>query len=554
MPWSPSPSVVLEMGHVIVVGSGVAGLTAALTAAAHHRVTLVTKQRIGDSNSWFAQGGVAVALGHDDSAAAHIADTLAAGDGGCHSAAVEVLCREGADSIRRLIELGMPFDRAIEGDTGSGAGDDLARAQEGAHSRPRILHASGDATGRVMVQTLVAAVRARNIELVEERFLVDIEIENGRTRGVRLAVPDGSEHSVEGDAVIIATGGAGMLFEHTTNPSGATGDGIAAAARAGAVLADLEFMQFHPTALAVPGTPLISEAVRGEGAVLLDRAGRRFMMEVHPDAELAPRDVVARAIAECQRRQPDVPVMLDATSIGADRLVERFPGLTAACARHGFDWTSEPVPVTPAAHYLMGGVHTDLDGRSSVQGLFAVGEAACTGVHGANRLASNSLLEALVFARRAATAVDAPWPHGSPSSVNATPLPPHDSLGDAAAGVAATPVDRLALRRAMWELVGLHRNVVGLESAAELFSAWTAPPAPSSFAEREDANLLQLARAMTAAAMARKGSLGAHFRTDASATADGSRHDPSGSRQEERRSRPRNDPQDHPRDNPQEAA
>jgi L-aspartate oxidase len=327
-------------------------------------------------------------------------------------------------------------------------------------------------------------------------------VADGVVRGVDVIAADGTTHRIPADAVVLASGGAGQLFRHTTNPAVATGDGIAAAWRAGAAVSDLEFYQFHPTALALPGNHLVSEAVRGEGAVLRDADGERFMLDVHPDAELAPRDVVARGIAAAMARQGGRPVVLDATALGADFLRARFPGITAACAERGLDWTATPVPVTPAAHYAMGGIRTDIDGRTTLPGLFAVGEAACTGVHGANRLASNSLLESLVFAWRAADALDVA---GSPllleTEADIIPVP-----------AATTPVDRDALRDLLWQHAGLERDAAGLSEAAAMLAGWGADdPTPAG---REDANLLDLGRLLVHAALRREESRGAHFRTD----------------------------------------
>jgi L-aspartate oxidase len=476
--------------RIVVVGTGIAGLITAYRASARHDVILVTKAELAESNTKYAQGGIAAALFSDDSVAAHVADTLRAGAGLCDPAAVEVLCSEGPQRVRDLIALGVEFDRV---------GGELARGHEAAHSARRVIHAGGDATGLAIEVALLRAVRSLALEAHEHTFMRDLVLRDGRVVGVDVIGTNGPR-VIDADVVVIASGGAGQLYLHTTNPSVTTGDGVAAAWRAGAVIADPEFMQFHPTALAVPGTPLVSEAVRGEGAVLLDEDGRRFMLDVHPDAELAPRDVVARGIAAAMTRQGGRPVMLDATALGGAYLTQRFPGISRVTAAHGFDWATEPVPVTPAAHYWMGGIRTDLHGRTSVPGLFAVGEAACTGVHGANRLASNSLLESLVFAWRAADALDRPAPV-APRAIEV------DTAQDGTESFA-----RAELQRLMWRLVGLERSGAGLREAAAQLDRWHATA--GTVAEAEDRNLLDLARLVVSAALWREESRGSHARLD----------------------------------------
>ena len=483
------------MAHVIVVGTGIAGLIAALEASKKHDVTLVTKDELSESNTKYAQGGIAVAMFPDDSVASHVADTLRAGAGLNDLHAVEILCAEGPQRIRDLIELGVGFDRE---------NGELARGHEAAHSSRRVIHAGGDATGLVVELTLVEAVRKVVVDVHEHTFMVDLVVTDGRVTGVDLLLADGSLTRVDADFVILASGGAGQLYQHTTNPQVTTGDGVAAALRAGAAISDVEFYQFHPTSLAVPGNPLVSEAVRGEGATLLDSAGRRFMFNVHPDGELAPRDVVARGIATQMAAQGGLPVMLDATALGSAFLDDRFPGISKVTREHGFDWGVEPIPVTPAAHYWMGGVRTDDDGRTSIEGLLAVGEVSCTGVHGANRLASNSLLESLVFAWRAAAALDEPWIALEVDYIADPASEPFDGE--------RTIVDRAALQKLMWDNAGLYRTASELQQAADTLASWTS--AGETVADREDGNLLDLARIVVHAALAREESRGAHYRVD----------------------------------------
>jgi L-aspartate oxidase len=499
------------MPSVIVVGSGIAGLTAALAASATHEVTLITKSRLAESNTLYAQGGIAAAVFPDDSVAEHMADTLRAGAGVNVVEAVEALCAEGPQRITDLIRFGVVFDRA---------GAELARGHEAAHSRPRVLHAGGDATGAAIEEALVRAVRDTAVMILEHSFLTDLIVRDGTAVGVEILVdsPGGAAvpKRLTADAVILASGGAGRLFHHTTNPAVATGDGVAAAWRAGARLSDLEFYQFHPTTLALPGNFLISEAVRGEGAVLRNAAGERFMVDVHPDAELAPRDIVARGIAIEMAAQGGEPVHLDATALGAGLLSSRFPTIEAACRTAGLDWARESVPITPAAHYWMGGVATDAWGHSSLPGLYAVGEVACTGAHGANRLASNSLLESVVFAHRAAVSLRSPewWPREDHRAVDVSRAPIFQpEFG--ASGAVASPQSRDALQQLMWDFAGIHRSGQGLTAAASTLAQWgTAETEPATRAEREDANLLQLAGLLVGAALERRESRGAHFRSD----------------------------------------
>ena len=503
---------------VIVVGSGIAGLVAALELSRAHQVTLVTKSRLAESNTRYAQGGIAAVMHPDDRVEEHIQDTLRAGAGLCRPEAVEILCAEGPDRVRDLIRLGVAFDRK---------NGELAQGLEAAHSRARVLHAGGDATGLAIEMALVDAVRAADVQVLEHTFAADLQLSGDKVSGLEVITEAGRPLTLAAEAVLLASGGAGHLYPYTTNPSVATGDGVALALRAGAQLADVEFYQFHPTALSAEGGFLISEAVRGDGAVLRALDGSRFMQAVHPDAELAPRDVVARGIAAQMRRQGNQPVLLDATHLGAAFLAERFPTINAACQRAGLDWARQSIPVAPAAHYWMGGIQTDVWGRTNLPGLFAVGEVACTGVHGANRLASNSLLESIVFAYRAAHLLL----ERGPASLDPA------NLNNAGAGKAAaeslllepedatrveTLSDRSALQSLMWNAAGIVRDEGTLAAALRQLQRWFVTG--QSVRERETANLLQLGEAVVAAALARRESRGAHFRSDFAEPVETERH------------------------------
>lgn len=502
---------------VLVVGAGVAGLTAALEAARGGRVVLATKTTLGEGSTAYAQGGIAAATGPDD-VAAHVGDTLAAGAGLSSPAAAQALCAAGPAAVRVLAERGVAFDRSATAGTG------WALGLEAAHSRPRILHAGGDRTGAAVSQSLADAVRRSDVDVREDAFLLGLLTSGGRVTGAEFAVGPARDGTrtllrVHAGAVVLATGGAGQLYSRTTNPAVATADGLAAAFRAGALVADLEFFQFHPTVAAVASPFLVSEAVRGEGAVLRDATGRRFALEADPRGELAPRDVVARAIATAMAGQGGTPVVLDATAVSAHLgrpFADRFPGIAALSATAGLDPEHDPLPVTPAAHYWMGGIRTDAAGRTSLPGLWAAGEVACTGVHGANRLASNSLLEALVVGGAVVADIAAERARPGPARF------PDDEVTEvpSPARPVAAHVGRLDLQAALWEHAGLVREAAGLAVAAKLLTPQEAPveldvaalDVPRS--TWEDANLLLAGQLLVAAATAREESLGAHFRSD----------------------------------------
>ncbi|MGV9594859.1 L-aspartate oxidase [Streptomyces tendae] len=508
---------------VVVVGSGVAGLTAALRCeAAGLRTVVVTKARLDDGSTRWAQGGVAAALGEGDSPEQHLDDTLVAGAGLCDAEAVRILVTEGPDAVRRLIATGAHFDESTEGG--------LALTREGGHHRRRIAHAGGDATGAEISRALVEAVRTRGIRTVENALVLDLLTDaEGRTAGVTLHVMGEGQHdgvgAVHAPAVVLATGGMGQVFSATTNPAVSTGDGVALALRAGAEVSDLEFVQFHPTVLflgpdAEGQQPLVSEAVRGEGAHLVDADGVRFMLGQHELAELAPRDVVAKGITRRMQEQGTEHVYLDARHFGADMWERRFPTILAACRAHGIDPVTEPIPVAPAAHHASGGVRTDDHGRTTVPGLYACGEAACTGVHGANRLASNSLLEGLVYAERIAADIAAGHTAGTLHARVPVPLPhpyhPEHPL--------LPPEARLAIQRIMTDGAGILRSADSLTRAADLLDGLhtearealhengkTSEPGVDTW---EATNLLCVARVLVAAAARREETRGCHWRED----------------------------------------
>ena len=515
----------------LVVGGGIAGLRAAAGLAGTGSVLIVTKERLAESNTAYAQGGIAVAMGGAEDVELHLADTIVAGDGLVNAQAAEVLVQQGPRRVEELLRWGTSFDRYSRDDVDAGRAGKLMKTREGAHTLPRILHAGGDATGREISVSLLRHVRTLDqVELMEWVTTVDLIVLEGRVVGATLLDRDGALFHVRARAVLLASGGAGQLYSQTTNPAVATGDGIAMAYRAGAELMDMEFYQFHPTAFALDGAPrfLMSEALRGEGAWLVDERGERFMGRYHPGLELAPRDAVARAIV---RESADGTVYLDMSEAGKTRdLKKRFPGISEFLAGFGLELGRDRIPVRPAAHYLMGGIRTNAQGRTSLAGLYAAGEAACTGVHGANRLASNSLLEGLVFGALAAEAMaEEKW--SAVSSVS--PEKAADSAAAIGPRTSAQDHDTegwiSAVQRLMWREAGVLRDGAGLRRARiELAAMGTAVEAagPRSLTRRavEAKNLHALAEVTVQAALAREESRGAHFRTDFPAKAGEVRH------------------------------
>jgi L-aspartate oxidase len=498
----------IQDAEYLVIGSGVAGLRAALELCHVGRVIVLTKGHPLQSNSIFAQGGVAVALSEEDDVAIHLTDTLKAGHGLCRRDAVRVLVEEGPNRIQELIRWGARFDKT---------GGKFAFAREAAHSRSRILRARGDATGNEMVRALLSQViRQKQIIRLDYHFTVDLVVEEGRCCGaVVLDENSGERFILPAKAVLLSTGGAGQIFARTTNPPNATGDGMAMAFRAGAELQDMEFVQFHPTALYLPSSPpfLLSEAMRGEGGQLRNNKGEAFMQRYHPLGVLAPRDIVARAIWSEMAATRARHVYLDVTHLGSNFVKRRFPTIYATCLRHDIDITEEWIPVSPSAHYMMGGVATDINGATTLPGLFAAGEVACSGVHGANRLASNSLLEGLVFGMRAGAAAIA-WA----SRCSMPDLNLHgERLRCAEAGrLEDAEKLRSSLRRAMWGQVGVVRSRASLIRATTQLARWERMVS-QSFATRTDLevkNMVQVAHCVAESALWRENSVGAHYRAD----------------------------------------
>ncbi|HZV01308.1 MAG TPA: L-aspartate oxidase [Planctomycetota bacterium] len=500
----------LRWADVLVIGSGVAGLRAALEAAERGTVIIATKAGAEESNTRYAQGGIAAAIDASiDSWEKHAKDTIEVGGGLCGEDVVKTVCREGADDVRELIRWGAAFDRRADGE--------LNFAQEGGHSVPRILHATGDATGLEVERVLLAKARANpRIRFLEHAFCLDLLTADGECQGALVWDHSQGLQVVVARATVLASGGAGRVYRETTNPAVATGDGLAAAFRAGAVLEDMEFIQFHPTTLYVAGAAraLISEALRGEGARLLDRKGVRFMKDAHELAELAPRDVVARAIVKRMRETDDTQVYLDMTHLPAEAIRARFPGIDRLCRSYGLDLTRDKIPVRPSAHYTIGGVAVDMNGATTLPRLFAAGECSCTTLHGANRLGSNSLLEGLVFGRRAGAAASAL----AASTVGTVARLSIENRYDATNRTEIDIEDATsALRALMWREAAIERDGAGLARALERIRFWSSYVLPSVFAGPrgwELQNLLTVAWLVASRALVREESRGAHMRLD----------------------------------------
>lgn len=493
---------------VLVIGSGLAGLRAAMAVPPQLSVLVVTKDKIAQSNSVQAQGGIAGVLSPDDRFEDHVADTLEAGGTLCDPAVVEQVVCEGPQRIAELVEWGTNFDRQD---------GDLGLTREGGHGRARVAHALGDATGKEIMRAMIARVAtAKNIDIWENTFTIDALTHKGVCRGCLVWNGHHGKTLIWAKQTILATGGAGQLYRETTNPDVATADGIAMAYRAGAEVRDMEFMQFHPTVLYIAGSSrsLITEAMRGEGAKLIDRNGHRFMPDFDPRAELAPRDVVARAIVEQMERTKHPNVYLDMTALDADWVRARFPGIALICEEFNIDIATDRIPVRPGAHYMMGGVSVDADGRTCVPGLWAVGEVSNTGLHGANRLASNSLLEALVFGARAgAAAARETQPLNGCYQVLPLENPPVKPFIE--------PLDladiRNSLKSLMWRNVGVRRDAVGLAEAADNIARWCRYVLPRQFSDPtgwELQNMLSAGRLIISAAARREETRGCHVRTD----------------------------------------
>jgi L-aspartate oxidase len=489
----------------VIVGSGIAGLYTALLAKKQGSVLIITKGSIDDCNTKYAQGGIAAAIGKNDSPEAHFKDTISAGDGLCDIEAVRILVNEAPARIADLVDFGVPFD-TVNGE--------IALTKEAAHSTSRILHAGGDATGEHIEVTLSDQVHSSKIQVLEDCLATEILIEKGVVKGVKaLDCHTGSIEEFGCRSLILATGGAGQLYKFSTNSDIATGDGIVLAFKVGAEIVDMEFFQFHPTALRLPGvTPfLISEAVRGEGGVLRNVDGYRFMPDYTPEADLAPRDIVARSTVYEMKKTGSDRVFIDVTHLPPYVITTRFPHIYRFCLDHGLDITKGVIPVAPAAHYMMGGIKTNSWGETNIAGLFAAGETACTGVHGANRLASNSLLEAIVFCKRIVEVTTQEAESPSPSQGEEVRY----SLSQRQAIESVPPPSHSALQQLLWDKVGIIRNKESMTEAADVLATWQKSlPQPTDRPSYELNNLVITGRLITEAALLREESRGAHFRSD----------------------------------------
>lgn len=516
-----------EKFDVAIIGGGIAGLSVALRLPQHTRVALFTKGQLGESNTRYAQGGLAVALGADDTPELHYQDTLAAGAGLCDEDAVHVLVEQAPDAVRWLMGLGVQFDRAELGSDAHATPDGFLLGREGAHSRWRVLHAGGDATGAEIERVLIAEIRKRpSVTVFEETFVRQLRVENNVRIATEAVNRNGHTCTVYADATVLANGGAGGLWLHTSNPTGATADGLALAWDAGAALTDLEFMQFHPTVLVVDGAShLISEAVRGEGAYLRNHAGECFMPRYSPQNELASRDVVARAILSEMLAEKTDCQYLDLRHLPAEKMHARFPTISALCREHGLNLATDLIPIAPAAHYCMGGVMVDTYGRTTVPGLYAVGEVACTGVHGANRLASNSLLEGLVYGVRIADFLVTEHEETniaqaiqSRQEVIICKNLQKDIRSSGIADERTAQSIRGELREIMWQYVSLCRDEQGLVVARQriqtLYQSMTTSSSEPTRQELETLNMLRVAELIIAAALQRQESRGSHWRLD----------------------------------------
>jgi L-aspartate oxidase len=487
----------------IIIGSGIAGLYTALLAMEHGSVLILTKGSIEDCNTQYAQGGIAAAVGPEDSPRYHFDDTIAAGAGLCNEEAARILAEQGPQAIAELVRLGVIFDTA---------NGEVALGREAAHRMPRVLHAGGDATGAQIELTLAALARSSRIHVQEYVTTTRLLPSNDGDRVIGIAGLDsrsGTESEYFGTHTVLATGGAGRLYRYTTNPEVTTGDGVSLAFNADAAVMDMEFYQFHPTALCLPGAPpfLITEAMRGEGAVLRNTTGNAFMERYHMQGDLAPRDVVSRSLLAEMHETGSDHVVLDATHLPAELLTTRFPSIFNTCLSHGLDITVDPIPVSPAAHYMMGGVLTNTEGETTMPGLYACGEVSATGLHGANRLASNSLLETVVFGQRLVQrTMEGGWSGPRPEGV--VELDGNTTSTNA-------PPTREALQELLWSNVGILRDKVGLETAVDTLTAWQARlPQGTDQSTHELANMVTLGRLMAESALLRQESRGAHYRTD----------------------------------------